>query len=90
MLKIYHYDEKKHEITFRVEAEEGIKIISMILSRLYDSFYVDWLYALEEIHEKSSILFKKVDIKVVNGKNKNYIVISNSSKENQIFAIIPV
>ncbi len=90
MIKIYHYDEKKHQITFRVEAEEGIKVISHILSHLYDSFYVDWLYALEEIHEKESILFKKIDVKLVNGYRKDYIVISPVSKENQIFAVIPV
>ncbi len=90
MLKIYHYDEENFHIVFRVEAEEGIKIISKILSHIKDDFYIDWLYTLEELNERNPILFKKIDIKKVSNGNRNYILITPDSKEIEILALIPV
>ncbi|HIE58767.1 MAG TPA: hypothetical protein EYH43_06110 [Persephonella sp.] len=90
MLKIYHYDEENFHIVFRIEAEEGIKIISKILARIKDDFYIDWLYTLEELNDRNPILFKKIDIKKISSGAKSYILITPDSKEIEILALIPV
>ena len=90
MLKIYHYDEEKFHLIFRVEGEEGISIISKILSNIKDSFYVDWQYILEEINEKNCIINKRIEIKLYRAGMKKFLLISPIAKDVEILAVVPV
>ncbi|EDP73007.1 hypothetical protein [Hydrogenivirga sp. 128-5-R1-1] len=90
MLKIYHYDEEKFHLIFRIEGEEGINIISKILSNIKDSFYIDWQYILEEINEKNCIINKKIEIKLHSAGLKKFLLISPLSKDVEILAVVPV
>ncbi len=77
MLRIYRYDTDSRSLLFSISSVEDIYTVNALFSDLFSDIYVDWVYTLEELHNKQDILNKKISISILEkDKNQHFVIVS--------------
>ncbi|NPA53161.1 MAG: hypothetical protein GXO21_00675 [Aquificae bacterium] len=87
MVRIYRYDKNDKTLLFSLSSQEDIYLANTIFSEIFSDVYVDWIYILEELHEKKNILNKKISLSILQRDNQNSFVIIAVLKEKTVAVV---
>jgi hypothetical protein len=84
MLRIYRFDKKNKTLLFSLSSKDDISLANTIFSEIFSEIYVDWIYILEELHEKKDIINKKISLFILDRGKQNHIVVVSVLKEKTV------
>ncbi len=84
MLRIYRFDKKNKTLLFSLSSKDDISLANTIFSEIFSEIYVDWIYILEELHEKKDIINKKISLFILDRGKQNHIVVVSVLKEETV------
>ena len=87
MLRVYRFDKENRSLLFSISSEDDIYLANNLFSELFTDVYVDWIYILEELHEKKNILNKKISVSVLE-KNRGHDFVVVSVLKEQTVAVV--
>ncbi len=87
MLRIYRFDKESKSLLFSISSEDDIYLANTLFSELFTDVYVDWIYILEELHEKKDILNKKISVSVLEKNRGHHFVVVSVLREETIAVV---
>ncbi len=87
MLRIYRFDKESKSLLFSISTEDDIYLANTLFSELFTDIYVDWVYILEELHEKKDILNKKISVSVLEKNREHHFVVVSVLREKTIAVV---
>ncbi len=87
MVRIYRYDKKNKTLLFSLSSKEDISLANTIFSEIFSDIYVDWIYILEELHEKKDILNKKISLHILDKGKQHHLVVVSVLREETVAVV---
>ncbi len=76
MLRIHSFDKDSKSLVFSVSSYLDFDLVNTLFSEIFSNIYIDWIYVLEELNEKNSIINKKLSVRIKEIGKENIVFIS--------------